>query len=300
MWLCVMSSGWSVVRIAGGRRGSAWCAWLAAVTIATTTTFAPTSAFADPNAQPSGWQVWAGADVSKNVWLVYSGVTVAPWSGMHDDGWRFRSAGGYGEYEYDSTVWDAAVPGSRQQKFNARTYYADVLIGYLKRFGELTAKGFVGASIISHDIEPLDEQALAFGEEVGVKGVIELWLNIGARGWGSLDLSWASAHDTRAARARLGYRIWPNLSLGIEGGVNVDSQAECRVDGSSTSPCNRLSEELDQADLLDYARGGIFARYEWGTGEVSVSAGALGDSFGNGGQGDEIAPYVTLNWLTQF
>ncbi len=34
--------------------------------------------------------------------------------------------------------------------------------------------------------------------------------------------------------------------------------------------------------------------------EVSVSAGALGDSFGTGRQGDEIEPYVTLNWLTQF
>lgn len=33
--------------------------------------------------------------------------------------------------------------------------------------------------------------------------------------------------------------------------------------------------------------------------EVSVSAGVLGDSFSTNGD-TEIAPYVTLNWLTQF
>jgi hypothetical protein len=50
---------------------------------------------------------------------------------------------------------------------------------------------------------------------------------------------------------------------------------------------------------LDYARGGAFARYEWDRGELSLSAGVLGDSFS--GQGSaEIAPYVTVNWLTQF
>ncbi len=245
--------------------------------------------------------MWAGADVSENVWLVYSGVTLAPWSGIYDDGWRFRAAGGYGAYQYHSTVWDASLEDTRRQRFDARTYYADILVGYLKRFGPLTAKGFVGASVISHDIEPLDEQAVAFGDEVGVKGVLELWLNIGEQGWGSLDLSWASAHETRAARTRLGYRISPAVSLGVEGAINIDAQADCRVTGSRASRCNLLSEEIDRAELLDYARGGVFARYEWGTGEMSLSAGVLGGSFGNGRDDEtEVAPYVTFNWLTQF
>lgn len=292
-----MTAGWGWVRVDGGRRIGAWRAVLAALTMAISCT---TPASASPDEPRSGREVWAGADISDNVWLVYSGVTVAPWSGIHDEGLRFRATGGYGEYNYNSLVGDGAG-GTHWQRFDARTYYADVLIGYLKRFGELTAKAFVGASMITHDIEPLDEQALAFGDEVGVKGVIELWLNIGERGWGSLDLSWASAHDTRAARARLGYRFWPRISLGVEGGVNMDAQAECRVDGNSTSRCNRLSDDLDRADLLDYARAGVFARYEWGTGEMSLSAGALGDSFGSGSHDKtEIAPYVTLNWLTQF
>jgi hypothetical protein len=283
----------------GSRRSSAWQASAAALAVVAGHGAVATATAGEQSA--SGREMWAGADVSENVWLVYSGVTLAPWSGIHDDGWRFRAAGGYGAYKYDSTIWDATLRETRQQRFEARTYYADILVGYLKRFGELTAKAFVGASMISHDIEPWDEQAVVFGDEVGVKGVIELWLNIGERGWGSLDLSWASAHETRAARARLGYRVWPWVSLGVEGAVNVDAQGECRVNGTDASRCNLWSEEIDRADLLDYARGGVFARYEWGTGEASLSAGVFGGSFGTGRHDDtEVAPYVTFNWLTQF
>lgn len=259
-------------------------------------------AVADPQTGPaSGREVWAGADISSNVWLAYSGVTVAPWSGVHDNGWRFRTAGGYGEYSYKKTPSDdPLLDGKRSLNPHARTYFADILVGYLQRFGELTAKAFVGASIISHEIAPLDPETVAIGEEIGVKGVLELWLNIGDRGWGSLDLSWSSAHNTRAARGRIGYRVWPKLSLGLEGGINVDAQGECRLGEASGSECvPNDGDPIERADLMDYARGGAFARYEWERGEVSLSAGVLGDSFANRGEA-EISPYVTVNWLTQF
>jgi len=253
---------------------------------------------ADPDPPAMGREVWAGADVSSNVWLVYSGVTFAPWGGIHDEGVRFRSAGGYGEYEYDGSIDVGGVVSPAH--FQAQTYFADLLIGYLKRFGELTAKAFVGASIISHHISPLDPETVAIGEEVGVKGVIELWLNIGERGWGSLDLSWSSAHDTRTARARLGYRVWPKLSLGLEAGLNVDSQGACRMNALAGSTCQSLpGDPIAETDLLDYGRAGAFARYEWGVSEASLSAGVLGDSFSSNGD-IELAPYVTVNWLTQF
>lgn len=245
--------------------------------------------------------MWAGADISSNVWLVYSGVTVAPWSGIHDNGLRFRAAGGYGEYSYEKArSADADFDDLRGLNPQARTYFADILVGYLQRFGELTAKAFVGASIISHEIAPLDYETVAIGEEIGVKGVLELWLNMGDRGWGSLDLSWSSAHNSRAARGRVGYRVWPKLSLGLEAGINVDAQGECRLGLASPSECKTSGDQtVDASGLLDYARGGAFARYEWDRGELSLSAGVLGDSFS--GQGSaEIAPYVTVNWLTQF
>ncbi len=301
----VVSAGWRRVWVRKSLRfGASGLAVVAPITFADV---ARSPAAADPTQPQSGRQVWAGADVSTNVWLVYSGVTFAPWSAMHDDGFRFRAAGGYGEYEYEKSS-DPSVDSDdiRHLDFQARTYFADFLVGYLKRFGELTAKAYVGASVISHDITPDDEYTIAVGDEVGIKGVIELWLNIGESAWGSLDLSWSSAHDTRAARARLGYRVWPKLSIGIEGGINVDSQGQCRMQPAGTAGCGYADErqrgkffEVEEADLLDYARAGTFLRYEWGASEASISTGILGDSFASDDK-VELAPYVTVNWLTQF
>lgn len=275
----------ALLRRPGGRR-AALAAFLVAVA---------TAASADPAPQ-SGREVWSGADISKNVWLLYSGVTFAPWSGIHDEGVRFRAAGGYGGYTY--TYPDVPILGTKH--FQAQTYYGDVLVGYLKRYGELTAKAFIGASIMSHDISPTDEETVAIGEEVGVKGVVELWLNIGERGWASLDLSWSSAHNTRTARTRVGYRVWPKLSLGMEAGLNLDSQGDCRIGLPGTSGCRTAANTAaDPAGLLDYARAGAFVRYEWGVSEASISVGALGESLDRSG-GVEIAPYMTVNWLTQF
>lgn len=296
-----MAAGWGSVRVRASRRFGAW-PLIAAALVAGAALLASSAVHADE--PPSGREVWAGADVSTHVWLVYSGVTFAPWSGIHDEGFRFRAAGGYGEYEYDKDPSSKPEYDKRTAlNFHARTYFADFLVGYLKRYGELTAKAFVGASTISHDIRPTDEHTIAIGDEVGVKGVIELWLNIGESGWGQLDLSWASAHDTRAARARLGYRVWPKLSLGLEAAINVDAQGECRMKRLGASGCrndfNDKNIGVEEADLFDYARAGAFARYEWGVSEVSVSAGVLGDSFSSNDE-IELAPYVTVNWLTQF
>jgi hypothetical protein len=284
----------------GWQRGNGreWCcrpgAWLL---IAAAVVLMSDPVAADPSPE-SGREIWAGADISDNVWLLYSGVTLAPWSSMHEPGFRFRSAGGYGGYSYDRDPDKTPDPSRpRATHLTAQTYFADVLVGYLARYGELTAKGFIGAAIISHDISPTDEETVAIGEEVGVKGVVELWLNIGERGWGSLDVSWASAHNTRTARTRLGYRVWPKLSLGLEAGINLDSQGECRMQGPGTSGC-KLPDGTERAGLLDYGRAGVFARYEWGTSEASVGVGVLGDSLGD--DGTEISPYVTVNWLTQF
>lgn len=298
-----------VDRVCGRFCFRAWTAPL--IALAALTTFSETAA-ADPIEAPQGREIWAGADVSTDVWLVYSGVTFAPWSAIHDEGFRFRAAGGYGEYRYDRSQekLEKGLVSQRPIQFHAETYFADFLVGYLKRFGELTAKAFVGASVISHEISPNDTETIAIGDETGIKGVIELWLNIGESGWGSLDLSWASAHDTRAARARLGYRLWPKLSVGLEAGINVDAQGECRVKAEATGECGYVERDGDkiqrifggkpeQADLLDYARGGGFVRYEWGRSEMSLSAGILGESFGNEKK-IELAPYVTINWLTQF
>lgn len=283
------------------RRPGAWPLLPAALVAGSVFSSVPSLA-AEPAAPAASWQVWSGADVSENIWLVYTGVTVSPWSVMHEPGWKMRVAGGFGEYRYEKAPERDPDPDHpRPRDFQARTYFADVLVGYLMRWGELTAKAFAGATSISHAIEPGDDATVVFGDEIGVKGALELWLNMGERGWGSLDMSWATAHETRAARARVGYRVWRNLSLGLEAGLNVNAQGLCRMKGPDAPSCkNHYGDgEVVRSEILDYARTGVFARYEGGRGELSVSAGVLGDAFSQDND-IEIAPYVTVNWLMQF
>ena len=229
-----------------------------------------------------GWrEVWAGADATRDVWLLYSGVTLAPWSAdVYSDGLRLRTTGGYGQYHYRATTLESVdcgfpKPACKQiaKRYDVDFSYNDALVGYHQRFGELTAKAFIGLAMISHDISERRLVKAAQGREIGVKGVIELWLNLGPHAWTSLDLAYTTAHKTSAARWRAGWRILPTVSIGPEG--RYDSNFED-----------------------DGGRAGLFARYEWFGGEASVAAGW--SSAIVGGEAQDPAPYATVNVLMQY
>ncbi|MFA5950252.1 MAG: cellulose biosynthesis protein BcsS [Hyphomicrobium sp.] len=228
-------------------------------------------------------ETWVGADASSSVWLLYSGATVAPWTTIYDDGWRLRAAAGYGGYSYTRAP---EAPGGPRRKFAATSSYTELLGGYQKRFGEVTAKAFAGISMISHDIRPIDTETIVIGADVGVKGALELWVNLGPNAWVSLDVAVAQPHQTRSVHARAAYRVTPPLSLGIDVSLNVDGQAT-------------IAQRREDAELLDFGRVGAFASYQWGSGEVSLSAGALGSSLEEAGS-LELAPYANINWLSRF
>jgi len=118
--------------------------------------------------------------------------------------------------------------------------------GFLEHFGPLTAEAFVGIAAIEHDVQ-------LQGRAYAPKCVAEFWLNVGESAWSSLDATWTSARETYAGRLRSGYRLFNNVSVGVE----------ARVDGN----------ELDKE-----ARGDMFVRYAWHGGEVSV-AGGIGGRF---------------------
>lgn len=232
-------------------------------------------------------EIWAGADVTGDVWLLYSGVTIAPWDkGIFGDGWRLRAAGGYGQFSFtrdaSRSFQNAACGGPNQERCNdtggqskylVQHTYSEVLFGCQKQIGELTAKGFVGVSYVDFSTTAPAEIFRLKGADIGVKGALELWLNIGPKGWSSLDLSYETARATAAARWRAGWRIEPQLSIGPE--LRYDRNA------------------VDQA-----GRAGAFARYEWPGGEVSIAGGAtgpVGESFIR-----DRSFYATLNVLFQY
>jgi hypothetical protein len=226
------------------------------------------AAHADPEDAPPWRELWVGADASSHVWLIYGGMTVAPLSDdMFSDGVRLRMATGYGGYSYTGNR------AGKDTTFHADTAFADVLVGYLKRLGPLTAKAFVGAAAIEHKVDPFDPENAVQGMAYGPKAVIELWLNMGEKAWTSLDANWTSAHATYAGRMRAGYRVHADVSLGAEGLINGNAQ------------------DKD-------ARGGLFVRYAWEGGEISLAGGVSGRFFEDAQ--DMTDPYATMTWLVQY
>ncbi|HVZ06188.1 cellulose biosynthesis protein BcsS [Hyphomicrobium sp.] len=246
----------------------------------------------DPSsdASPYGWrETWAGVDTARDQWLLYSGLTVAPASSdIYSDGWRLRVGGGYGQYSYDgrpprapcgdATKNDACTDKGRgSQQYTLDHSYAEILIGYYLRLGELTAKAFAGASLTHQEHLTKDPANHSDGTDYGFKGALELWLNITEQSWSSLDLSYATARHESSARWRTGWRAEPHLSIGPE--LRYDKNVETR------------NGDWD-------GRAGLFVRYDWTGGEVSV-AGGVSTRVDDWGATDT-SPYGTVNVLFQF
>jgi hypothetical protein len=219
------------------------------------------------NSLTYGWrEAYGGVDAARDQWLAYSGMTFAPFSrDIYSDGWRLRFGGGYGQYSYDSiglhahcgdaTVNDICTEDDRTRRhFTTSHSYAEALIGYYLQLGRLAAKAFAGASMSSEShLNGTDPSRDNDGTEFGVKGALELWLNVSDTSWTSLDLSYSTARDETASRWRTGWRATPKVSIGPE---------------------LRYDRNIETGDEAWNGRAGLFARYEWTGGEVSVAGGA--------------------------
>jgi hypothetical protein len=204
-------------------------------------------------------EMWSGGEAFQNIfWSVYGGAHVAPFGGVHEDGLRLRGVLGHGNHR------------------SGAVGFADVLVGYHKQVGPVTLKLLAGMTVVDH--HPSTPLAAMEGTSFGAKGILEAWWNITDRAWASADLSRASLHMEYASRVRLGWRVWPELSLGLEGGAA----------GASVPTWER-----------DIARVGGFLRYEWAGGEVSISGGVAVD--GAKGEWDgRPEPFGTVAVLTRF
>jgi hypothetical protein len=215
----------------------------------------PGTTFAETEPPPSAHtELWTGAQIFDRVWSLYTGGAFAPFGTLAEDGFRVRAVAGYGDYR------------------SGTVSFADLLLGYHKQVGSLTIKFLAGLTVADHTAR--DPFSDLDGPGVGGKAVLETWWNATDRIWLSTDLSYGSLHSSYSTRARLGWRIWPELSLGFEGGA---------------------AGSLD----TDIARAGAFLRYEWATGEVSVSSGMAFESFGGDWDGSR-GGFATFSALTRF
>jgi Cellulose biosynthesis protein BcsS len=211
--------------------------------------------------------MWAGADATSHSWSAYTGVTLAPFGPIGSDGWRMRAVGGYGAYRYDAP---RRISGAlRSQPFRGTVSFADVLIGFQKQYYPLTLKAFAGVSATDHQQTPFDAESTQSGLDYGLKAMIEAWFDMNESNWASLNLAWSSVDDTYASRLRLGFTVWPEVSLGLEGAATGNAET-------------------------GGGRGGAFARYTWGSGEIAASGGPSLDGTMT------LGVYGTLNVLTRF
>ncbi|MEQ1716494.1 MAG: cellulose biosynthesis protein BcsS [Hyphomicrobium sp.] len=232
-----------------------------------------------PDQPKYGWrEVWNGGDAMRDVWLLYSGVTLAPWSEhIYAPGFRLRAQAGYGEYRYSVDT------GGGPTEKKGDVTYADALVGYHWRTGALTAKVFGGISAIEHKTLKNASDGRVAGLEYGPKGMLELWLNVGDTQFTSLNLAFTTAHGTASARWRYGFKLAPEFSVGPE--VRFDTNA---------FRYQRYGEILDSY----LGRAGLFMTYKWPGIELSLAGGLAANVAGN--QADDVSPYGTVNLLFQY
>lgn len=272
MWRCLRVQG-----TAGGR-AAPWA--LACVTV-----FAAASGIA--RAEDAGtadtlpyYEISGGGEVAGPTWSAYASTTVALSAmgigepgGIREDGWRLRTGAGYWRYSDRPMKWVSGV-GETRVSLKRNGSFADLLLGYYKNFGALTVKAYGGIAYTNESWlqDGLDDGSP--GSALAAKILAETWLNLTPASFAQLDAGWTSLRNTITARARLGYRITPSLSLGPEAGYwsNVDLESDAGVSAW---------------------RYGGFARYEWDSGEVSLSAGSADDSYAS-------HFYVTANALFRF
>jgi hypothetical protein len=175
-------------------------------------------------------ELWAGADATRSYWSVWSGMTYAPFDEITKPGLRFRAVAGGGMYRYQSHMLAGGRP--RPVTFQAASQLLEGLVGYHAAFGPLTLKSFAGIAVEEHLLSPADPLRSLAGRRTGLKLALEGWLSLGPAWWASLDGAWASVHDRASSRARIGWRLVDDLSLGLEAGLQADSsQAAVRAGG---------------------------------------------------------------------
>jgi hypothetical protein len=222
-------------------------------------------------------ETWVGGDVSSHVWLAYSGVTVAPFGNLWSDGWRLRMSGSHSRYVQSDKRTDYAVQSTGAQ----------LMAGYQVKIGDLTSKVLAGASFDQFSAVANDGTSVLARWNVGAAVAIEEWLDIGDSAWASLDLSAATNQQRFSVRGRLGLRIDPAYSVG----------PELRLDGSRDAVKQALASEggwlVEKRQYL-LSRAGLFGRFQWSRGEVSVSGGVAK------AEGEGLDGYVTVNASYQY
>lgn len=217
---------------------------------------------------PPTSEMWSGAQVTENSFYAYSGFEYALGNDIVADGWRLRLTAGGGDYSYLGRLPLQPID-SADIAFQGTSAMGDVAIGYQQRFNSVIAEAFLGASYVDHRIVPWDVLNPVSGREFGAVAAVNLWIDLDAAMWASLGGSYDTAFSGYSAYASAGYRILPDLSLGIEAGAFGNAS-------------------------LDASRFGSLVKWDTAYGELTAAGGVSGD------YEDPSTPYGRVSWLVRF
>jgi hypothetical protein len=196
-------------------------------------------------------EIFTGFEASDNYTSGYVGGSYALGkTGLYQPGFRLRAVGAYGRYPYDGTLPgdDGEVPVT----FDGEDAFLSTLLGYQFRPGRLIVKLFAGIEAEDQHIVPHDPHNSVQGSELGLRLQAETWLDISPRLFLSADAAYGTAFQEYCSLVRLGLRVRPLLSLGLEGGALGNEE-------------------------YDAGRGGGFVRLNLRDTEVTVSSGFTGN-----------------------
>lgn len=174
------------------------------------------AACAAPDAPRS--EYFTGFEVSDNYASGYVGGGYAfSKAGLYEQGFRLRAVGAFGRYHYDSAlpVDGVYLPTT----FDGQDAFLAALIGYQLRPGRLILKLFAGIEAEDQHIVPHDPNNSVQGSALGLRLQAESWLDLSEKSFLSADAAYGTAFHEYWALARLGYRLTPRFSLGLEGGA---------------------------------------------------------------------------------
>jgi len=217
---------------------------------------------------PPHTEFFTGFETSDNYASGYVGGGYAFGKGLYENGLRLRAVGSYSRYHYDGTLFINGfdVP----MHFEGQGAFAAALVGYQFTPGAVIVKLFAGIEAEDQRINPRDPNNSVQGSEVGLRLLAEVWHDISPRMFFSADAAYGTAFQEYCSLARLGYRIWPRFSLGIEGGALGNEE-------------------------YDAGRGGGFARVNFRNVEATLSGGFTGNYLE-----DDPSGYVALGIYRNF
>jgi opacity protein-like surface antigen len=174
---------------------------------------------------------YAGIDVAKDIWTVYSGGLMALNGDLTRNGVVARTFG-----------WYANVDGATGDATDRAT---DVMLGYLHYFGSVSAIGYVGMEV--RDVKASTADTLTKETETGFKVALEVESGDKDPFYFAFDGSYSTAFDTFYGQLRLGYNR-NGIKFGPEGEIWKETgDLTSRLGGFLAFPVNlapRLQTEL--------------------------------------------------------